>query len=146
MGAKNEISGPIDFRHTYVDFSNVKIDPKYMPDNLEGKTCPPASKYKNKNSGILLSIRYNRRPNRDGRITRYCNRISNILQGTNDDIDGDQKQNFIEKFKNLEIPLYLELAKNLLNALNKPSDEMVQCHKPKNILLNAAQNVPYPVF
>jgi hypothetical protein len=44
-----EISGPIEFRNTFVDFGNITIDKKYMPNNNEGRTCLPASKISTNN-------------------------------------------------------------------------------------------------
>lgn len=41
-GATEELTGPIDARGRYVDFSNVQVTGAYTPDGREHRTCPGA--------------------------------------------------------------------------------------------------------
>ncbi|KAL7059867.1 hypothetical protein AAHC03_013786 [Spirometra sp. Aus1] len=103
--AKEEIIGNVDFRHQFIDMTNVSVDyPAGGPP--AGKTCKPAMGY-------------------------------SFAAGTTDG------------------PGVFDFKQGMLNGtwywtflghlISRPSDEMVQCHRPKPILLATGQmNYPTP--
>lgn len=43
--ATRKLSGPIQYRHTFVPFTNITVDAKYTGDGKTGKTCQAALGY-----------------------------------------------------------------------------------------------------